>query len=74
MATLLEISDDLLAFRQLLEDAGEAGDGELTPEAAQALEAWFGELSTNRDAKLDAYCASELPLRKEGQSSLKVRV
>jgi len=57
MATLLAIADDLLAFRQLVEEAAEGNDGELTPEAASALESWFDELGTQRDVKLDAYCA-----------------
>ena len=57
MATLLAIADDLVAFRQLLEEAAADDDGELTPEADAALESWFAELGHQRDAKLDAYCA-----------------
>ena len=53
-ATLLEISDDLLAFNHLLD---ELDGGEMTPEVEQAVEQWFAELGDKRDAKLDNYCA-----------------
>jgi hypothetical protein len=54
--SLLDISEELVAFRQLLEESADEDDGEISPAAAEALEAWFAELETNRDAKVDAYC------------------
>lgn len=53
MTTLLEINADLLAFKALLDEAND----ELSPETEQAIEAWFSELTTNRDAKIDNYVA-----------------
>ncbi len=57
MSTLLEISEDLLAFRTLLDDSTEDTDGEVSQEAAAALDQWFAELSDRRDAKLLGYRA-----------------
>jgi hypothetical protein len=72
MASLLEISEDLVAFRQLLEEA----DGEITPENEQAIEAWFADLGEMRDAKLDAYAAliSEWTLRAAARRQEKERL
>jgi hypothetical protein len=66
MPTLLEISDDLIAFRQLLEELCDETGGELPAELAESLDSWFAELDQNRDAKLDAYCAliREMTLRR----------
>lgn len=38
-------------------DALDQIDGEPSPEAQAALEAWFESISDNLDAKIDAYCA-----------------
>lgn len=52
--TLFEISDDLLALADLLEETG----GEITDEAAEnAIDDFFLELGAERDKKLDSYCA-----------------
>jgi len=54
MRTLFEISDDLLALADLLDEVG----GEVTEDdAGRALEAWFDSLGSERDKKLDGYCA-----------------
>jgi hypothetical protein len=61
MPTLLEISGDLLALSDLLEESG----GEVTPETEAAIDAWFADLGEQRDAKIDNYAAlvRELTLR-----------
>ena len=51
--TLFAISEDMLALDAILD----ASDGEISDDAAAALDAWFAELGTARDAKLDGYCA-----------------
>jgi len=56
MATLLEISEDLLALNDLIEGDVDA-TGEISPEAAAALDQWFAELTQDRDRKLDNYGA-----------------
>ena len=48
--TLFDISEDLLALADLLDEQ----DGDITETEAQ-FDAWFGELGEERDAKLDAY-------------------
>lgn len=53
MASLLRISDDLLAFLDLVDEAG----GELTKEADSVLAAWFGEINQNLHDKVDNYAA-----------------
>ena len=53
MTTLYSISEDLLALDAILD----ASDGEISDEAASALDAWFAELGTARDMKIDGYCA-----------------
>jgi hypothetical protein len=50
--TLLDISADVQALADLLEEAGE-----LTPEASAAVEQWFAELGGAEQTKLDNYCA-----------------
>jgi len=54
MATLFEISEDLMALHRLLEDATDES-GEINPEAAAALEEWFATVEQDRDNKLDRY-------------------
>jgi hypothetical protein len=56
MRTLLEIADDMVAFYAAVEAAVDEG-GEIAPEAEAALDAWFAELSQDRDKKVDAYAA-----------------
>ncbi len=52
--TLFDISTDLLAFYDRIEELG----GDITaPEAEQAIDAWFERLSHERDEKLDNYAA-----------------
>ena len=52
--TLFEISNDLLQFYDRLEALG----GDVTsPEVEQALDAWFAQLSHERNEKLDNYAA-----------------
>jgi hypothetical protein len=52
--TLFEISNDLLALYDRLEALG----GDVTaPEAEEAVDAWFTQLSHQRDEKLDNYAA-----------------
>jgi hypothetical protein len=51
--TIFDISDDLIALDDLLTE----NDGEITSDAAgEALEAWFDDLGTERDTKIDNYC------------------
>lgn len=52
--TLYEISQDLLALYERLEDLG--GDVS-SPEVEQAIDAWFATLDQERDDKLDNYAA-----------------
>lgn len=79
MPTILEISDDLLALADLMEENAGA-DGEIPPEAAVAIEAWFAELSKDRDRKLDNYGALvrekqlRAAARKEELERLQIRV
>lgn len=56
MATLLEISEDMIALNDLIEGDVDAS-GEISEEAAAALDAWFAELTKDRDRKLDNYGA-----------------
>ena len=52
--TLFEISNDLLAFYDRLEERG----GDITaPDVEQAIDAWFEQLSHERNEKLDNYAA-----------------
>lgn len=52
--TLFDISNDLLALYDRLEALG----GDVTsPDAEQAVDAWFAQLSHERDEKLDNYAA-----------------
>lgn len=53
MKTLFEISNDIHALADLLEETG----GEVTPETEAAIDQWFAEVETDRDAKIDNYCA-----------------
>lgn len=56
MATLLEISEDLLALELLIDDCT-SDDGELDPAVAAPLDEWFAQLMEDRDRKLDNYGA-----------------
>lgn len=52
--TLFEISEDLRALAEILEEAG----GEIPDsQAEEAIDQFFAELGTERDRKLDSYCA-----------------
>jgi hypothetical protein len=52
--TLFEISTDLLALYDRIEELG----GDVTaPDVEQAIDAWFERLSHERDEKLDNYAA-----------------
>lgn len=52
--TLFEISNDLLALYDRIEELG----GDVTaPDVEQAIDAWFERLSHERDEKLDNYAA-----------------
>ncbi len=52
--TLFDISEDLLAFYDRIEELG----GDITaPDVEQAIDAWFERLSHERDEKLDNYAA-----------------
>ena len=53
MRTLFEISDDLFALAQILDEE----EGEVRPETEEALDAFFAELGDERDRKIDNYCA-----------------
>ncbi len=53
MPTLIEISQDLLAFKSLLDEC----DTEITPEIEQSMESWFAELDATSKDKLDNYAA-----------------
>ncbi|MFQ5569688.1 MAG: siphovirus Gp157 family protein [Rhodothermales bacterium] len=64
--TLFEISNDLLALYDRLEDLG----GDVTsPEVEQTIDAWFEQLGRERDEKLDNYAAliRELEARAEAR-------
>lgn len=54
MPTLIDIGQEMTALAALLD---ELPDGELTPETAAALDAWFAEIEGDREHKLDGYCA-----------------
>jgi chromosome segregation ATPase len=58
--TLLRISEDMAALDQLIEERG----GDVTG-IEEEIAAWFSELGTARDQKIDNYCAflRELELR-----------
>lgn len=56
MATLLEISEELLALNELIENAT-TEDGEIDPQVAEELDKWFEQLLSDRDNKLDNYGA-----------------
>lgn len=56
MATLLEISEDLLALEILIDDCTK-DDGELDTTVATPLDEWFAQLMDDRDRKLDNYGA-----------------
>lgn len=75
MRTLLDISDDMLALADMLEEVGGdlgAGDG--------ALDEWFNQLGDERDTKLDNYAAliRDIELRaaarREESERLRLRV
>lgn len=73
MRSLFTISDDLLALADLLTETG----GEVTAdESGAALEQWFDALGTERDAKLDNYCAliAELNARSEARRAEAERI
>ncbi len=53
MATLIEISQDLLAFKSLLDEC----DTDITPQIEEAMDAWFAELDVSSKDKLDNYAA-----------------
>lgn len=61
MSTLIQVSADLQAFLDLLDETG----GEMTKESNQILEAWFAEVNDAFAAKADGYCGviRELELR-----------
>ena len=79
MATLLDISEDLLALDGLLEEAT-SEDGEIDPSVADAIEQWFTTLMQDRNNKLDNYGALVRTLelraaaRKEEMERLSKRV
>lgn len=63
--TLFQISDDLLAIDALLDEM----EGDITnPEAEAAIDQWFAELGTERNAKLESYgyLIKELEARASG--------
>ena len=64
MPSLLKIADELLSFRELLEEDIDE-HGVISDESASALDQWFAELGDQRDAKLDNYAAlcREMTLR-----------
>src|SRR5437773_810792 len=72
MPTLIEISQDLVAFKSLLDEC----DTEITPEIEQAIEAWFAELDASSKDKLDNYAAliRELTLRAAARKEEKERL
>lgn len=52
--SLFKITDDLLALAALLTET----DGDITDaDAEAAITAWFAELGSERDTKIDHYCA-----------------
>jgi hypothetical protein len=66
--SLFTIADDLLALAALLTET----DGDLTdPTAEAAVDAWFAELDSERDAKIDDYCAMIREL--EGRAQLRTQ-
>lgn len=56
MSTLLQISEDILALNNLIEEAT-SEDGEIDTAVAEALDQWFTTLLKDRDNKLDNYGA-----------------
>jgi hypothetical protein len=63
--TLLQISEELVAFRSIVEENADAAGGEITPDVEATLDAWFADLQRDKRAKIDNYCAfvRELELR-----------
>ncbi len=76
MSTLLEIGADMQSLMALLEES----DGEITPENSLVMDAWFNELESAQDQKLDGYVAIvrefqlRAAVRKEEQERLAKRV
>ena len=54
MKTLNEITEDLLKLNAMLEESIDE-HGEIKPEVADELAAWFDQSATERSVKLDAY-------------------
>lgn len=81
MATLFEISEDILALEKLVDDCT-TEDGELmmSPETENVLSSWFSKLMEDRDRKLDNYGAlvremlMRAKIRKEEMDRLAARV
>lgn len=53
MPTLYDISDDLRALREILDESG----GEITPEAEASFASFEAEMLDNTSEKLDRYCS-----------------
>ncbi len=72
MATLIEISQDLLAFKSLIDEC----DTDITPQIEAAMDAWFAELDVLRTDKLDNYAAliREMTLRAAARREEKERL
>lgn len=56
MSTLLQISEDMLALNNLIDEAT-SEDGEIDPAVQEELDRWFTTLLKDRDNKLDNYGA-----------------
>lgn len=79
-SSLLDISEDLVALQLLIEEYAEEHDGEISPEIAATLDAWFGDISGQFNDKLDNYatliriCTLRAAARKEEKERLEKRV
>ena len=57
MLTLLNISEEMRALAALMEESAVENDGELRGEAFTQLEAWFSDIQSDLERKVDGYCA-----------------
>jgi Gp157 protein len=77
MSTLLEISQDIRALEQLLDETAE---GTTDTDAEAALDRWFSDLAHDRNTKIDNYVAwitelmARAAARKSEMDRLAVRV
>lgn len=55
MTTLLEISEEMLAFQAILDEHLEGTGGEITPETIAIIDTWFSDIDQVKEEKLENY-------------------